>query len=209
MPIYYQPGGDQSNQPPPGFKTGDESWFGPQNGPVGGDATTGMGIDGTTGQPNNSGTTPSWITQIFGDGKNGGLFGGGSGGGSNAITMAGLAAALQQWHNANQYQQVAQQAAGMANPFGDRSQYKDMLSQSYKDPTTILNDPAHQILLKRGLDDVASNNAAKGYLGSGNMAVDLSKYASDSNERIWTKNVRLLVIWLALSLILLKLVSYL
>jgi hypothetical protein len=125
------------------------------------------------------GTTPSWMTQLFGDGSNGGLFGGG--GATNAFTLAGLGSAAQMFNNSNQYKDTAQTAANMANPFGDRSYYADQLKKSYQDPTAFLNDPGHQVLLQRGLNDVSAQNAAKGYLGSGNMLVDLSKYASDSN----------------------------
>jgi len=103
----------------------------------------------------------------------------GKGGMSGFLPAVGTA--LQQWHNSGQYKDLGQQAANVSNPFGDRSYYKDQLRQSYDDPTAVLNNPAHQIAIRRGLDQVAATNAMHGYLGSGNMAVDLSKYASDSD----------------------------
>jgi hypothetical protein len=103
----------------------------------------------------------------------------GNGGSSGFIPS--MLQAMQQYNNAGKYTDLGREAAGVANPFGDRSFYRDRLRQSYDDPSTILNDPGHQMQIKRGLDSVASNNAMKGYLGSGNMAIDLSKFASDSD----------------------------
>lgn len=97
------------------------------------------------------------------------------------LALPAWALAYKQWQDANQYQDVAKTASDLANPAGDRSYYVNRLRQSYDDPSAILNDPGHQIQVKRGLDAVGATDAMKGYLGSGNMAVDLSKYASDSD----------------------------
>ncbi len=108
---------------------------------------------------------------------------GGSGGnaGNMSAFLPAFAQAYTQYNNAGKYQDLGNKAAEVANPFGDRSYYVNRLRQSYDDPSAILNDPGHKIQVQRGLDTVTAQNAAKGYLGSGNMLVDLSKYASDSD----------------------------
>jgi len=123
--------------------------------------------------------TPSWVTQVFGDGTNGGPMGGG---GINPLTMAGLATAAQQYANSGQYNQTAQDAAKIANPMGDRSYYVDQLKRSYTDPTSFLNDPGNQAALKIAMDKTAASNAAQGYLGSGNMLFDLQNTAQTQNQ---------------------------
>jgi hypothetical protein len=104
----------------------------------------------------------------------------GSGGMSSFIPA--MAQALQQYNNAGKYTTLGQKAAETANPFGDRSYYRDRLRASYDDPSAILNDPGHQVVLQRGMQNVAGQDAMRGYLGSGNMAKDLSKYQSDTES---------------------------
>jgi len=116
---------------------------------------------------------PDWVTNLFGTGANGLNMAG--------LGAAGLATAAQQYHNAGAYQDTANQAAALANPFGDRTMYKDKLAQSYNDPNAFLNDPGHQAILQRGMQNVAGQDAMRGYLGSGNMMKDLGSYQTQSD----------------------------
>lgn len=72
---------------------------------------------------------------------------------------------------------VANTSAGLADPFASqRGQYQTQLSNLMKDPSLINNDPSYQFRLKSGQDALERSNAAKGYLGSGNMLIDLQQY---------------------------------
>lgn len=93
-------------------------------------------------------------------------------------------AAYQQWQNAGKYRDTAERASQYGDPFGqkNREYYQGLMRQSYEDPTAFLNDPGHQAKLKMGLGAVERQNAAKGYMGSGNMMADLSAYTTDLNN---------------------------
>ncbi len=101
--------------------------------------------------------------------------------GGNGSALSGIAGAVSGYNGANNYEQLGREAADRADPFGSRDFYRDRLRTSYDDPSAILNDPGHQISVQRGLGQVQATNAAKGYLGSGRMLQELSKYASDSD----------------------------
>ncbi len=101
--------------------------------------------------------------------------------GGNGPALAGIGSAIAGYNTGNNYEQLGREAADRADPFGSRDFYRDRLRQSYDDPSAILNDPGHRISVQRGLDATGATNAAQGYLGSGRMLQELSKYASDSD----------------------------
>lgn len=93
--------------------------------------------------------------------------------------------AYKQWEDSGKYGEVAKEAAKYGDPFGqaNREYYQQQLKKSYEDPAAFLNDPGHQAKLKSGLDQVSRQDAMKGYLGSGNMAADLSAYTTNLNNQ--------------------------
>lgn len=103
----------------------------------------------------------------------GGLGGGGMGEWSNLLN---LGSGLYGMYLSNQQRQLAQQAAGMQDPFGPyRGQYATQLSQLMADPSKITTYPGYEA----GLEGVNRGMAASGYLGSGNQMAALQKYAGD------------------------------
>jgi hypothetical protein len=109
---------------------------------------------------------------------------------SNPNLIPGLVTATQQFNMAHQYTDFAERYAGQLDPFGkQRPYYQDLLHQSYSDPDFALNDPAHQRSIQHGLDAVARSQAAKGYLGSGNMMQSMEDYAHTSDDQ-WLQNYR-------------------
>ncbi len=93
--------------------------------------------------------------------------------------------AYKQWQDAGKYSETAKEAAKYGDPFGqaNREYYQGQLKNSYEHPEMFLNDPGHQAKLKSGLDQVSRQDAMKGYLGSGNMAADLSAYTANLNNQ--------------------------
>lgn len=93
--------------------------------------------------------------------------------------------AYKQWTDAGKYTDTAKEAAKYGDPFGqaNREYYQNQLKNSYEHPEMFLNDPGHQAKLKSGLDQVSRQDAMKGYLGSGNMAADLSAYTANLNNQ--------------------------
>lgn len=93
--------------------------------------------------------------------------------------------AYKQWEDSGKYSEVAKEAAKYGDPFGqaNREYYQQQLKNSYENPDAFLNDPGHQAKLKSGLDQVSRQDAMKGYLGSGNMAADLSAYTANLNNQ--------------------------
>lgn len=93
--------------------------------------------------------------------------------------------AYKQWEDSGKYGEVAKEAAKYGDPFGqaNREYYQAQLKNSYENPDAFLQDPGHQAKLKSGLDAVSRQDAMKGYLGSGNMAADLSAYTANLNNQ--------------------------
>jgi hypothetical protein len=130
--------------------------------------------DGTPGSSNsNSGSSynlPSFddivgsLTKQFGQGL------------TNPQLIPGLASAYQYYQNADKYGDMGSQLSKDANPFGDRSQYVQGLSNLYKDPSSIENSAAYQFRLMQGLNTLGPKLAAKGG-GYGNAAGDMMDYA--------------------------------
>lgn len=102
-----------------------------------------------------------------------------------ALMLPSWLSAYKQWQDADKYKDVAAEAAKYGDPFGqsNRNMYQEMLAKSYTNPEEVLNDPGHQAMLKSGLDTVSRQDAAKGYLGSGNMMADLSAYTTNLNNQ--------------------------
>jgi hypothetical protein len=110
---------------------------------------------------------------------------GGNGAGSASMIPA-MATAYKQWQDAGKYRDFAKEtAAKYGDPFGagNRSKAQEMFFSTYSDPEKWLNDPGHQAKLKTGLDTVSRQNAAQGYLGSGNMMADLAAYTANENNK--------------------------
>lgn len=92
------------------------------------------------------------------------------------VDLAGNAAGLYSAYN--QYQ-TGKRIQGNADPFARyRPAYGDQLMRLMSDPSAITNDPGYQFIRDQGLEGVTRKMAAGGYNGSGNMAMELTKYAS-------------------------------
>lgn len=104
---------------------------------------------------------------------------------AKALLIPSWLAAYKQWQDADKYKQTAAEAAKYGDPFGaaNRAKYQGLLDASYTHPEDVLKDPGHMATIKSGLDAVGRTDASKGYLGSGNMEVDLAKYATDENAK--------------------------
>lgn len=102
-----------------------------------------------------------------------------------AMLPAALAQAYKQWTDADKYSETAKEAMKYGDPFGqaNREKYQRMFAETYDNPEKFLNDPGHQAKLKSGLDTVSRQDAMKGYMGSGNMAADLSAYTTNLNNQ--------------------------
>lgn len=150
-------------------------------------------------EPGSGGDTDNWwdglsledIGKFFGKVGTGVLNAWPGSDGSNmasAFLPAAMAAAYKQWQDAGKYKDTAQAAMKYGDPFGqaNRDKYQQMLAMSYEHPEQVLNDPAHQAMLKSGLDTVSRQNASKGYLGSGNMEADLAAYTSNLDNQFLT-----------------------
>lgn len=104
---------------------------------------------------------------------------------AKALLVPSWLAAYKQWQDAGKYKETAAEAAKYGDPFGaaNRAKYQGLLDASYTHPEDVLKDPGHMATIKSGLDAVGRTDASKGYLGSGNMEVDLAKYATDENAK--------------------------
>jgi hypothetical protein len=184
--------GDYGWQPPSDWGYGNpwENWGGGQ----GGDGTDGSGDWGTPWTPWPEGTGGEGDFSLGDIGK---WLGKGLGGildlfpgsdGSNpaaALMIPSWLSAYKQWQDSDKYMDTAREAMKYGDPFGqdNRDMYQEMLAKSYSNPEEVLNDPGHQAMLKSGLDTVSRQDAAKGYLGSGNMMADLSAYTTNLNNQ--------------------------
>lgn len=103
---------------------------------------------------------------------------GNTGLGASALIPA-WAQALQQWNNAGKYEQLGQDAANRADPFGQyRQYYGDKLRSLYDDPSQIANTPGYKFALNQALDATQGRLSSAGYGGTGTMADALSTQAS-------------------------------
>lgn len=154
---------------------------------------TGVGVGaGTAGTALGSGMTSGAAaagSAATGGGTSGGfgnfmnsLFGPGAAAPTAAsLSAMGLGGALGQTvldlYEANKRRQAAGTAAGLADPFASqRGQYQTQLSNLMANPNSIVNDPSYKFRLDQGQQALERSNVAKGYLGSGNMPIDLINY---------------------------------
>lgn len=101
---------------------------------------------------------------------------------SNPMLIPSLTAAMQQFHQAHQYTDMAEGYAHQLDPFGQqRPAYQQMLLDAYQNPAKVLQNPAYQAMKTQGLNDVGRSQAAQGYLGSGNMMQALEDYSSSKD----------------------------
>lgn len=109
---------------------------------------------------------------------------------SNATTNPQLAPALASayhfYNQADKYGDMGTELAQTANPFGDRSQYVQGLSDLYKDPSSIENSAAYKFRLSQGLNTLGPQQAAKGG-GYGNAQASMIKYAQDMASQEYDK----------------------
>jgi hypothetical protein len=118
---------------------------------------------------------------------------GGGGGGfdwlsalSNPLLLSYLGMATQQWNNAGEYEDIANNAANRADPFGQyREGYGAKLKSLYDDPSQIVNTPGYKFALDQGVGALDRSNAAKGYLGAGKSSKDVMDYASGLASQTW------------------------
>lgn len=78
-------------------------------------------------------------------------------------------------------------AASAADPFaGQRGQYQGMLQSLMTDPSKISLTPGAQFQMQQGTENLTRADAAKGFLGSGNILGDLLKYSQGvASEDYW------------------------
>jgi len=96
---------------------------------------------------------------------------------ADATIPLAIATAGKQFYDSGQYATAGEQAANTANPFGDRSFYKNKLQQMYTDPNYMMSDPSYQWRLNQGMANVNRVNNSQGYQGSGKSNIDLMNYA--------------------------------
>lgn len=138
--------------------------------------------DPTSGFTGDFGSLPDWAKK---------LIPGLSDDPSSALMIPSWMAAYKQWQDGDKYYDQAKEASKYGDPFGadQRKYYQDRLQRSYEHPEEFLNDPGHQAKLKSGLDAVSRQDAAKGYMGSGNMLADLAAYTNNLDNQ-WLSDER-------------------
>lgn len=96
------------------------------------------------------------------------------------------AQAMQQWHNAGQYEDLGNRAADRADPFGQyRRGYGDMLKGLYDDPSKIADTPGYKFALNQALDATQNRLGNQGFLGSSQMQSALAAQASGMAQQTW------------------------
>ena len=61
--------------------------------------------------------------------------------------------------------------------------YNDLLKELLTDPSSIKKDPGYEFSFGEGLKAVERSNAAKGFTGSGNAAIELLRYGEEFSSR--------------------------
>lgn len=98
---------------------------------------------------------------------------------TNASFVPAMLTAGQLYNDAGKYQDLGNQAADRADPFGpQRAGYIARLNQLYADPSSIANTPGYKFALNQALDATQGRLAAQGFGGTGTMADSLSAQAS-------------------------------
>jgi len=65
---------------------------------------------------------------------------------------------------------------GSARIRNEQDYYNDLLKELLTNPSEILKDPGYDFAFGQGIEAVERSNAARGFTGSGNAAIDLQKY---------------------------------
>lgn len=107
------------------------------------------------------------------------MFGGGGGGGNGFGGLANIGTGLYDLFGSGgmSMQGIAQRAAMAADPFSQqRGLYQPMLYNLITNPGSFNLSPAAQAQMSLGMQGLERSNAAKGFLGSGNMLAELQGY---------------------------------
>lgn len=118
-----------------------------------------------------------------------------------AISVAGLVAQK----SAAKKQAKQQQAAldlqakqfdtqlAASNPFGEeRKQYAEQLKVLMNNPNAVTELPGYKFQMEQGTDAITRSGAASGFLGSGNLAAELTKYGQGLASSFYDRQVNLL-----------------
>lgn len=85
---------------------------------------------------------------------------------------------------------IAAEMIAAADPFrGQRAQYQKQLSDLYKDPSSITESASYKFRLQQGQQSLERSMAAKGLLGSGNLALELQRYGQEMASTEFDKEV--------------------
>lgn len=107
---------------------------------------------------------------------------------TNGMMIPAMATAAQQWHNADTYRDLGQQAADRSDPFGKyRGFYGDQLRSLYDDPSNIENTPGYKFTLNQALNATRSQLASQGLLGSAEMQNGLATQAAGLASQTWNQ----------------------
>lgn len=108
----------------------------------------------------------------------------------NAGSLLSVGSGLYGMYQGREMQQMAERAFGLSDPFGSqRGQYQTQLSQLMGDPSKIFEEPAYKAALEQGQQAVERRMAAQGFLGSGNMAVELQDHAMGTANQFFNERV--------------------
>lgn len=98
---------------------------------------------------------------------------------TNAAFVPAMATAVQQWKNADTYDQLGREAADRSDPFGKyRGYYGDRLRSLYDDPSQIENTPGYKFAMNQTMNNTAAKLASQGFLGSSQMQNALAAQSS-------------------------------
>lgn len=80
-----------------------------------------------------------------------------------------------------------------SNPFGEeRKQYADQLKVLMNNPNAVTELPGYKFQMDQGTDAITRSGAANGFLGSGNLAAELTKYGQGLASSFYDRQVNLL-----------------
>lgn len=108
----------------------------------------------------------------------------------NAGSLLSVGSGLYGMYQGREMQQMAERAFGLSDPFGSqRGQYQEQLSKLMGDPSKIFEEPAYKAALEQGQQAVERRMAAQGFLGSGNMAIELQDHAMGTANQFFNERV--------------------
>lgn len=110
-----------------------------------------------------------------------------------ALTTAAVITAGAAAYGAYNSKRTGDQAMGLAGRQASRQQYYDeLLRDLMKNPSQILKDPGYQLSFDQGMQAVARSNAAKGFLDSGNAAIELQRFGQSFSSTYLRQQEQLL-----------------